>query len=85
MNGLLTRRFWADTFERAIRAACWAVVGGQGASATPGIDLSVPLRGQVLAAGYAFLACVLFSVAVGGRMGAPDSASTLPATVDPPQ
>lgn len=78
MSGLLTRRFWADTFERAVRAAAWAVVGGQGASATPGIDVSVPLRAQALAAGYAAVACVLFSVAVGGQVGASGSASVLP-------
>lgn len=77
-----TRKFWADLAERSVRAAIWAALGTLGANAT-GTLTGIDWLGVANIAGYAFVLAALASV-VGGRIGADNSGSFLPETVDPP-
>ena len=81
-----TKEFWADLIERAVKAAVWSVLGllGVGATGTlTGVDWLAVLN----VAGYTFVIAVLLNL-VGNKvvkLGAPDSASFLPPSLDPPK
>lgn len=78
----MSRRWLLDTLERALSTAAQALLAMLPLSYVPGVVLD--LRAALLAALFAGVACVLKCVAAL-RVGASDSASLLPADVDPPQ
>jgi hypothetical protein len=78
-----SKAFWADLAERSIRAAVWALLGTFGASAT-GTLTGVDWPGALNAAGFALVFAALAAL-VGAKTGAKDSASFLPAKLDPPK
>lgn len=83
---LFSKVFWADALERAIRAGAWCLLGLLGADATV-IDRALNWADMLTTAGYAALLSLLASVASNtlNPASASDSASLLPASVDPPQ
>lgn len=78
-----TRQFWADLLERSIRATVWSLLATFGANAT-GTLSGVDWAGALNVAGFAFVLASLASL-VGAKTGAKDSASFLPAKLDPPK
>lgn len=80
-----TRKFWADLAERSVKAALWALLGTLGADAT-GTLSGVDWLGALNVAGYALVIAVIANILgtkVAG-LGAENSASFLPETIDPP-
>src|SRR4051794_16682592 len=80
-----SRKFWADLAERSIKAALWALLGTLGADAT-GTLTGVDWLGALNVAGYALAIAVIANILgtkVAG-LGAENSASFLPETIDPP-
>lgn len=79
-----SKKFLADLMERSIKAALWALLGTLGADAT-GTLTGVDWPGALNVAGYAFAIAVIANVlGTKAGIGAPNSASFLPETVDPP-
>lgn len=78
-----TRQFWADLLERSVRATVWSLLATLGAGAT-GTLTGVDWAGALNVAGFAFALATLAGLA-GSRAGAKDSASFLPASLDPPK
>lgn len=83
---IFSRVFWLDAFERAIRAGAWTLLGLLGADATV-IDRTLSWSDRLTTTGYAVLLSLLASLSsnVISPASAKDSASLLPADVDPPQ
>lgn len=80
-----SKQFWADLAERAVKAAVWAagaVILADKTGTLTGVDWLALLN----VAGYALVASIVvnFAAAKAG-VGAKDSASLLPASLDPPK
>ena len=78
-----TKRFIADTAERAIKVFCY---GAFGSWVSRGMDYDTLFTRNNWEAGVVALAAsVAVSLGIARRVGAKDSASLLPASIDPPQ
>ena len=82
MSGLFSKAFWADTAERMVSTFAQAALAALPVGYLPGA--SIPWWAALAAGGFAALLCLLKCLAAL-KVGAPDSASLLPADVDPPQ
>jgi hypothetical protein len=77
-----TKRFWLDTFERAAKTFCQVLAALLVSDGTGLLNSAWGDRCSV--AGMAALVSLLTSVA-SAKVGADDSASLLPADLDPPK
>jgi hypothetical protein len=77
-----TARFWWDTFERAVKTFAQTLAALLVADGTGLLDSAWGAR--LSTAGMAAFVALLTSIGSSG-VGAADSASLLPADVDPPQ
>lgn len=78
---MFTKAFWLDLAERVISTFAQSLLG---AFTADGLGLNLTWRGSLAVAGLASLASLLKCLAAL-KVGAPDSASLLPESVDPPQ
>lgn len=76
MSGLFSKAFWLDTLERCVSTFAQAALAALPVGYLPGA--SIPWWAALAAGGFAALLCLLKCLGAL-RVGAPDSASLLPA------